>query len=224
MTREAYVRQLAEKSAKEMIQIAKDAAAGDETAVVIMRQRGWYRNFARIMRRDYGGFGDLVADLLGTFSPGTNVHVNWIFAMDAIRQISEGTWDAQLAQLDAWIKNGGTAILQEGRRTSLQANGKMRFQLREGDARGAGSLARGEAGTRSRRNFSRNLGRISLTRRRPLGRAARSVSVRPRPPPIQVPWMVYGESMKALNSASRKTSWPKPSTFSASSTPRNSAT
>ena len=205
MTKEAYVRQLAEQSAREMIQIAKDALAGDINAQVIMNQRGWYRNFATKLRREFGGFSDLMADLLGTFSPGTNVHVNWIFAMDAIHQIQLGRWDAELAQLDAWIQNGGTADSYKKAEMplALQANGKKYGFNSEKGMLAALDLWRAvkKGDAVKARNFSRNLVQISLdaTIDRWAARHVQRLANRPRPPLYSEGAVdgVYAESLQA---------------------------
>lgn len=115
-------------SVKEIAARAKDPnAEGHANAVIQMRQRGWYRNMAQRLRQEFGGFGDIFADLLGALSPNTGVDQNWKFAIIALRNVSRGVYDAELKTFDEWLKAGKSIndYKESGQPMILQPNGRL---------------------------------------------------------------------------------------------------
>ncbi len=81
------------------------ANAGDKNAQNILAQAGWYKSMRSRLRQEFGGLGDLFADLLGATSPNTPVRDNWTNAVDSLRRASRGDFDALFPQWEAWSDN-----------------------------------------------------------------------------------------------------------------------
>ena len=81
------------------------ANAGDKNAENILAQAGWYKSMRSRLRQEFGGLGDLFADLLGATSPNTPVRDNWTNAVDSLRRASRGDFDALFPQWEAWSDN-----------------------------------------------------------------------------------------------------------------------
>lgn len=62
---------LAKAMHDEVLLVYERALAGDENAASIIRQAGWYKEMRSRLRKEFGGLGDLFADLLGATSPNT---------------------------------------------------------------------------------------------------------------------------------------------------------
>ena len=80
------------------------AKENDVDAFEIIRQAGWYRNMRARLRDEFGGAGDLLADLLGATSPNTPVKDNWANAIDIVRRLTRGDWDELIPQWEAYDK------------------------------------------------------------------------------------------------------------------------
>lgn len=78
------------------------AQAGDKNAANIIRQAGWYKEMRSRLRQEFGGLGDLFADLLGATSPNTPVRGNWESAVDLLRRASRGDFDAMMPKWVEW--------------------------------------------------------------------------------------------------------------------------
>lgn len=123
--RKAQATRLGKKMADEIRQVQKRAEAGDERAKYIMSQANWYRAMRSRLREEFGGMGDLFADMLGAASPNTPVKTNWNFAVDAFRRFTRGDFDEQLAHLDEYLKAGGKIGQYPVSRIILQENAKQ---------------------------------------------------------------------------------------------------
>ena len=109
------VRSLANQVHEEIRKVAARAASGDAAANVHIRQAGWYREMRATLRRDFGGLGDLFADLLGATSPQTPVRANWTNASEALSMASSGEFDSLIDQWEEWvegIENAEQAFLE----------------------------------------------------------------------------------------------------------------
>lgn len=109
------VRSLANRVHEEIRKVAARAASGDAAANVHIRQAKWYREMRATLRRDFGGLGDLFADLLGATSPQTPVRANWTNASEALSMASSGEFDSLIDQWEAWvegIENAEQAFLE----------------------------------------------------------------------------------------------------------------
>ena len=80
--------------------------AGDPVAAGILTHIGWYKNVAQVLRQQYGGFGAVLADLLGATSPNTPVSMNWKFSVDILNRFLRGEFAAELAEFGDAIESG----------------------------------------------------------------------------------------------------------------------
>jgi len=101
------VEELATKLADEVLEVADREAKGDKNAKVIMAARKWYSTMRDRLRQEYGGFADVLADVLGTTSAQTNVRQNWENTIEVLSQFSRGAYDRALGKLDDWLEAGG---------------------------------------------------------------------------------------------------------------------
>jgi hypothetical protein len=101
----AQARALAEGMRQEVLTVYNRAQAGDENAQAIIREASWYREMRARLRREFGGLGDLFADLLGAASPNTPVRENWRYAVDVLRRATRGDWDEMMPQWERWDQN-----------------------------------------------------------------------------------------------------------------------
>lgn len=96
---------IARSMADEVRTVLRRAQAGDKNAQNILAQAGWYKAMRSRLRQEFGGLGDLFADLLGATSPNTPVRDNWTNAVDALRRASRGDFDALIPQWEKWADN-----------------------------------------------------------------------------------------------------------------------
>ena len=104
--------------------IKKRAAAGDKNAITILRQARWYKAMVSRLRDEYGGMGDLYADLLGGASPNTPVKTNWNFAAQALHRFSKGEFRDEVKQFVDYLNQGGSPGNYTGPLIT-QENGKL---------------------------------------------------------------------------------------------------
>lgn len=86
--------------------VVERAKNGDQDAIDIINQANWYRTMRGRLRQEFGGLGDVFADLLGTTSAQTAVQQNWDNAIDILRQFTRGDFDAELAAYQARLQAG----------------------------------------------------------------------------------------------------------------------
>lgn len=96
------VNAMARGMVEEVRRVLRRAQAGDKNAQNILAQASWYKTMRSRLRQEFGGLGDLFADLLGATSPNTPVRDNWSNAVDALRRASRGDFDALMPQWEAW--------------------------------------------------------------------------------------------------------------------------
>lgn len=92
-----WKQQLSDGIVTEVEGIVKRAEAGDQAALDILGQANWYRGMRNQLRSEFGGLGDVFADVLGTTSAQTNVEQNFANAVEIMRKYSRGDYDAELA-------------------------------------------------------------------------------------------------------------------------------
>lgn len=90
----------------EVQSVVERAAGGDAAAVEIIRQAAWYRSMRDRLRAEFGGIGDVFADVLGTTSAQTAVQQNFENAIEILRRFSRGEFDAELAAFEKRMKSG----------------------------------------------------------------------------------------------------------------------
>jgi len=90
----------------EVQDVVKRANSGDQAAVEIINQASWYRSMRDRLRKEFGGIGDVFADVLGTTSAQTGVEQNFENAVEILRRFSRGEYDKELAAYENRIKSG----------------------------------------------------------------------------------------------------------------------
>lgn len=102
------------KTIREIRALTTRAAGGDEQALKILREASWYRDMRARMRLEFGGLGDVYADLLGTTSAQTGVEQNWDNAIEIMRRFSRGEFDEEIAMYEAKLAAGETNPVELG--------------------------------------------------------------------------------------------------------------
>lgn len=102
----AWEKKMANSVVSEVSSIVDRAKAGDQAAVAILKEARWYRSMRERMRKEFGGLGDLFADLLGTTSAQTGVTQNWNNAIEIMRRFSRGEYDRELAAYERLLAEG----------------------------------------------------------------------------------------------------------------------
>ena len=94
---EAQARKATRNGVKEVEDIIRRAGEGDENALRIIRQAGWYREFMRKGFDERGGSYPAFSDLLGATSPNTAVDQNYRYSVDIQNRFARGDFDDQAA-------------------------------------------------------------------------------------------------------------------------------
>jgi len=90
----------------EVQEVVNRAQAGDQAAIDILSQASWYRSMRDRLRAEFGGTGDVFADVLGTTSAQTGVEQNFDNAIEILRRFSRGEYDAELRAYEDRLKAG----------------------------------------------------------------------------------------------------------------------
>lgn len=106
MTSEQWASTLAERGVAEIQKVVNRAKTGDKDAQAVIDQWSWYQDMRKSLRRDFGGMGDLFADLLGTTSAITGVELNWRNASTILKKYSRGDYDRAIAEYRNALKAG----------------------------------------------------------------------------------------------------------------------
>jgi len=106
MERDAWRQQLANGVVGEVEDVVRRAQQGDQAALDILAQANWYRGMRDQLRSEFGGIGDVFADVLGTTSAQTNVEQNFKNAVEILRRYSRGDYDNELAAYQRRIDQG----------------------------------------------------------------------------------------------------------------------
>ena len=126
-TRNARVAAMAREIVGDMRQVVERAKRGDANAQAILHASGWYSEMRNRLRAEFGGLGDLFADLLGATSPNTPVRTNWDFAIDALGSALSGRLDGEIdAFADVVAKIEKAEALLASELASRTAKGKGR--------------------------------------------------------------------------------------------------
>lgn len=94
------------KTVNEIKKLAQRAASGDAAAKAIISEANWYRSMRARMRTEFGGLGDLMADLLGTTSAQTGVTQNWDNAVEIMRRFTRGEFDQEIRMYEEMLAKG----------------------------------------------------------------------------------------------------------------------
>lgn len=106
MSKDRWEATMASRVVDEVQQIVDRAAAGDQAAMDILAEANWYRSMRDRLRAEFGGIGDVFADLLGATSAQTGVEQNFDNAIEILRRFSRGEFDAELAAYEARLASG----------------------------------------------------------------------------------------------------------------------
>jgi len=103
---EVWKRKLTDGIVGEVDDVVRRAQQGDQAALDILAQANWYRGMRDQLRSEFGGIGDVFADILGTTSAQTNVEQNFKNAVEILRRYSRGDYDNELAAYQRRIDQG----------------------------------------------------------------------------------------------------------------------
>jgi hypothetical protein len=106
MEKAAWSNTLSNNLVTEVDSVVERARSGDQAAINILRQANWYRAMRDQLRSEFGGVGDVFADVLGTTSAQTNVEQNFRNATEILRRYSRGEFDTELQAYENRIKQG----------------------------------------------------------------------------------------------------------------------
>lgn len=111
--KEVHKKRLVKKTVSDVNAVLQRAQNGDQAAIDIIAQSNWYRDMRTRLRREFGGLGDVFADVLGATSAQTGVQQNYENALTVLRRFTKGEYDAEIAAYEKHIADGkprGTAI------------------------------------------------------------------------------------------------------------------
>ena len=104
--RETHFKNMSNRVVSTIENLARRAAAGEKEALDIVAQARWYRDTSQRLRKEFGGLGDLFADLLGATSAQTNVRQNVDNAILVLQRFSRGDFDKEIKAYSDRIKAG----------------------------------------------------------------------------------------------------------------------
>lgn len=108
------VKAIAKRIHDEVLGVFDRSQAGDKAAQNIIRQAGWYKEMRSRLRQEFGGLGDVFADLLGATSPNTPVRENWKNAVDVLRRATRGDFDELMPKWVEWSTKVDQAEMEFG--------------------------------------------------------------------------------------------------------------
>ena len=103
---EAWQATMSSRVLDEVQSVVDRAAAGDKAALDILAEASWYRTMRDRLRTEFGGIGDVFADVLGTTSAQTDVRQNFKNAVAVLTKFSRGDYDKTLAAYEARVAKG----------------------------------------------------------------------------------------------------------------------
>ena len=103
---EDWQRTMASRQVNEIKLLADRVKAGDPAAIAIVNEANWYRAMRNSLRKEFGGMGDVFADVLGATSAQTGVEMNWNNAIEVMRRFARGEYDEELRMYDEMLKKG----------------------------------------------------------------------------------------------------------------------
>jgi len=99
--------QTRKNAAKRLVDRVNDlnarAAAGDESAQRIIRENRWYNEIFDRLRTAFGNHQIMFSELLAALSPQTPADTNYKYAVEAMRNFTEGKYDALIARYVDWV-------------------------------------------------------------------------------------------------------------------------
>lgn len=104
--KEAWQATLSSRIVDEVQSVVDRAKSGDQAALDIIAEAGWYRTMRDRLRSEFGSIGDVFADVLGTTSAQTDVRQNFKNAVAILNKFSRGDYDNALAAYESRVKTG----------------------------------------------------------------------------------------------------------------------
>jgi hypothetical protein len=96
VTPEQHLETMVNTTVDDVNAVVDRARAGDAKAQEIIRQARWYRDMRTRLRAEFGGLGDIFADLLGATSAQTGVEQNWRNSIEILRRFTRGEYDNEI--------------------------------------------------------------------------------------------------------------------------------
>jgi hypothetical protein len=121
-----WERTLSDRSVQSIRDLAERVRQGDPKAREILEQANWYRSMRTRLREEFGGLGDVFADVLGATSAQTGVEMNWNNAIEIMRRYTRGEFDENIKQYEKMIEEGSAS---PGKLTDMHKDPKNPFQL-----------------------------------------------------------------------------------------------
>jgi len=106
VTPEQHLSNMSDLMVQNVGDIVQRAANGDTAAAEIIRQARWYRDMRSRLRTEFGGLGDVFADLLGATSAQTGVEQNWKNSIEILRRYSRGEYDKEIKMYQDRLATG----------------------------------------------------------------------------------------------------------------------
>jgi hypothetical protein len=97
---------LASRMVDDVQAVVDRALAGDEAAKEIIGQANWYRSMRTRLRKEFGGLGDVFADVIGATSAQTGVQQNYDNALIVLRRFVRGEFDEEIAMYEKMVASG----------------------------------------------------------------------------------------------------------------------
>lgn len=102
----AWQETMVQRQVDEVRALADRVRANDPKAIAIVKEANWYRTMRASLRKEFGGMGDVFADVLGATSAQTGVEMNWNNAIEVMRRFSRGEFDEEIRMYDEMLKKG----------------------------------------------------------------------------------------------------------------------
>jgi hypothetical protein len=102
----AWQETMVQRQVDEVRALADRVRANDPKAIAIVKEANWYRTMRASLRKEFGGMGDVFADVLGATSAQTGVEMNWNNAIEVMRRFSRGEFDEEIRMYDEMLQAG----------------------------------------------------------------------------------------------------------------------
>ncbi len=107
MDDETYKSEITEKVVNDILDVFQQAKDGDAQAQQIISNGNWYRAIQNRLREEYGGLGDVFADLLASTSAGVDVAQNFKNSKIILEKFSKGEYDLEIEAFIQRMEEGG---------------------------------------------------------------------------------------------------------------------
>ena len=118
---------LVDRTVNDVQAVVDRAKAGDQDAIEIINQANWYRSMRTRLRQEFGGLGDVFADVIGATSAQTGVQQNYDNALVILRRFSRGEFDSEIAAYQKMVADGEP--LDQKTLTALHKDENSPFKL-----------------------------------------------------------------------------------------------